>query len=247
MNSGRVLGYLACASMLASSFALGQFRAGSDTSIIFQPSSPELIRKVPYQSQVDAWGFDVLISNNGFGAGVFFRHEYSDEFSLVLNLAISDVKDDAEVERFTIYGQSYVPGKKNRLLLIPLTAGFQYRLFKDDIVDNFRPYISAGIGPSMVFVAPYATTHTYDLGNGASGYTVDQIDFFNSLKYGQARYTLGGYIGAGAYFGIDKGSLSGISIRYYIAPFPSGIEVMDGVPVKNFGGFFITLNFGSIF
>jgi hypothetical protein len=61
------------------------------------------------------------------------------------------------------------------------------------------------------------------------------------------RYTLGGFIGAGAYFGMEKGTITGLSVKYIWAPFPDGIEVMYGGFMKNFGGLFITLTFGSLF
>lgn len=225
-----------------------QEHEGRDSTIIFTPSNPDIIQKSTYQPLRNAWGVDLLISNNGFGGGAFFRHEYTDELSGFISFAISDVKDDSEVEFFNQYtGQSFIPNKVNRMLLFPLVIGAQYRLFKDDIVDNFRPYISIGVGPSMVFVSPYSTTRQIEGPDGARLTVTDQIEFFNSLKYGKAHYTLGGYIGAGAYFGLDKGTLSGISLRYYIVPFSSGIESMNNVFIKTFGGFYITLNFGSLY
>lgn len=225
-----------------------QEHEGRDSTIIFTPSNPDVIQKSTYQPLRDAWGVDILISNNGFGGGVFYRHEYTDELSGFISFAISDVKDDSEVEFFNQYtGRSFVPGKINRMMLFPLTIGAQYRLFKDDIVDNFRPYVSIGVGPSMVFVSPYSTTRQIEGPDGSRLTLTDQMEFFSSLKYGKAHYTLGGYIGAGAYFGLDKGTLSGISIRYYIVPFSSGIESMNNVFIKTFGGFYITLNFGSLY
>jgi hypothetical protein len=234
------------------SFALGTAQAQEfprrDSSYVFTPSSPDIIQKTNYQPLHNAWGIDLLLSNNGFGAGGFFRHEFSDVLSGFAQLAISDVKDESEVEYFDPYtGQSIVPNKKNRLLLIPLIFGVQYRLFKDDIVDNFRPYVSFGLGPSMIFVSPYANYYTVPLQGGGTVTYTDQIDFFKSLKYGQAKYTLGGYIGAGAYFGLDKGTLSGVSVRYYFIPYQSGIESLEHIPIKRFGGFFITINFGSLY
>ena len=189
-----------------------------------------------------------MLSNNGFGAGAFLRHEFTDELSGFVQLAISDVKDDGEIEYFNQYtGQSYTPGKINRLLLVPLTVGMQYRLFKDEIVDNFRPYVSAGLGPSAIFVAPYSNPQKVtDPVFGTLTY-YEQIDFFKSLKKGQFKYTLGAYIGAGAYFGLDRGTLTGVSIRYYYVPYQQGIESMEGVRIKRFGGFYITLNFGSLY
>lgn len=217
----------------------------ADTAIVFEPSHPDLIRENAFWNPPDAWGFDIMLSNNGFGAGGFYRHEFSEELSMMVTLALSDVKDDEEIEYFDYFGNSFIPGKKNRLLMIPLMAAVQLRLFKEDIVDNFRPYLSAGVGPTMMFVAPYSYTTTIsDSTNGTATFSED-VEFFESLKFGQAKYTIGGYLSAGAYFGAPYGTLMGLSIRYYFVPFPSGIEVMDGVRVKNFGGFYITLNIGS--
>ncbi len=221
----------------------------SDSSIVFKPSTPDLVSSsLTYKPLRNAWGVDLMVSNNGFGLGGFWRHEYSDELSGFINLAVSDVKDEGEVEYFNQFtGQTFIPGKKNRLMMFPMTLGVQYRLFKDDIVDNFRPYVSAGLGPTLIFVAPYSNTHVTTFSDGSSLTQTDQVEFFSSLKYGQARYTVGGYIGGGAYFGLDRGTLSGVSFRYYFIPFKNGIEILDNVFVKQFGGFYITINFGSMY
>jgi len=248
---GRGAVFATVAGFLLSDIAVSQVKTPKDSTIIFQPVDANLVNQTSYTPLLNAWGFDLLMSNNGFGAGFFLRHEYTDEIAGFLSLAISDVKDQNEVEYYDYYtGQSYVPNKLNRLIYIPLVAAIQYRLFKDDIVDNFRPFVTAGVGPSLIFVAPYATPQTLiDPISGEIYTQYNQIDFFSSLKYGQFRYTIGGYIGAGAYFGMDKGSLSGVNVRYYISPYPPGIQVMT-VPapkVKNFGGLYISLNFGTLY
>jgi hypothetical protein len=212
----------------------------SDTAIIFTPSDPNLVRTESYRASVHAWGLDLLFSNNGFGLGGFYRYEVNNDFSLLFNLAISDVKDEAEFDQIYL-GDTYTPEKKNRLLLIPFTISLQYRLFRDDIVDNFRPYVNAGIGPTMIYVFPY-TNDRLDV----FGYP-EKVEFFSSLKYGRPRYTLGGFLGAGVYFGMEKGSITGLSVKYFLARFPDGIEVMYGGYMKDFGGLFITLTFGSMF
>lgn len=205
-----------------------------DTNIVFESPNRNYQSVSKTSPLIDAWGLDILVSNNGFGLGGFYRHQYTNEFSGTITLAISDAKDDNEVEYVNYYGQTIVPGKINRFLLVPLDVGVQYRLFAEEILDNFRPYVSAAIGPTLVFASPY------------------NREFFNSLGYGQAHYTLGGFVGFGAFFGSDKESLSGINIRYYFVPFAKGIDSMVNLEggierKKEFGGFFITLNFGSVF
>lgn len=224
----------------------------TDTTIVFTPSSPIVPNaSASLHGFANSYGMDIMLSNNGFALGGFFRNELMDDLSWTLTLCISDVKDDAEVEQFTYYGTSSVPFKKNRLMMIPLMAGIQYRLFREDIVDNFRPYVSAGAGPTMIFVAPYAKDNIITFSDGSSFTQTEEIEFFSSLKHGQAKYTVGGYIGAGAFFGIDRSTVSGLAFRYYYIPFPSGIAVMEensnrGV-MKRFGGFYITLSVGSSF
>lgn len=237
--------FVATTVILLSGSLPAQSKSGKDSTIIFQPVDAGLAIQTAYTPLLNAWGFNILMSNSGFGAGFFLRHEYTDEIAGFVDFTISDVKDEGEVEYFNYWtGQSYVPNKINRLIYMPLVAGIQYRLFKDDIVDNFRPYLTAGIGPSFIFVAPYSSLQTDPL-TGQPYYA--PIDFFSSLKYGQFRYTFGGYIGAGAYFGMDKGSLSGVNVRYYFSPFPSGIQVMTNSVLKSFGGLYITLTFGTLY
>jgi outer membrane protein W len=234
--------------LLLSTGAFAQALPGTDTTIIFTPSNPNLIQPQSYRSATKAWGLDLLMSNNGFGLGLFYRYELSDELSLMGNFAVSDVEGDAEFEQYDYYGNSFVPGKKNRLLMIPVTFSMQYRLFKDEIADNFRPFVNAGVGPTMVYVSPYANPIDYYFPDGTYAYTdPGKIDFFTALKYGKMHYTVGGFIGAGVYFGMDKGTLTGLSVKYFIAPFQNGFEVMQGGYIKNFGGLFITLSFGTMY
>ncbi|MGE5313123.1 MAG: hypothetical protein ACM3Q4_00350 [Acidobacteriota bacterium] len=207
-----------------------------DSSIVFtsprkdkaaETDSPDALRH--------AWGIDVMLSGNGFGLGGFYRHEYTRDLFGTIQFAISDSKDDNEVEYVDWYGQSYVPNKVNRFLLMPLFFGAQYRLFADDITDSFRPYVNAGAGPTLILSSPY------------------EREFFNSLHYARSHYTAGGYVGFGAFFGSEKGSLMGVNFRYYYIPVSGGLESMRN-PLTNeitrksdFGGFFITINIGSVY
>jgi hypothetical protein len=202
--------------------------------MVFEPPKSMVIVHPQVSAMVDAWGIDLLISGGGFGLGGFYRHQYSTDLYGTVSFAVADAKDDKEVEQYDWWGQPFTPGKVNRFLLIPVHFGIQYRLFSEDIVDNFRPYINAGIGPTLVFSSPY------------------DKEFFSSLGSGQAHYTAGGYIGVGAFFGSEKKSLSGINLRYYFIPFSNGIpSLVDESGRLNkkaeFGGFFVTLNFGSLF
>jgi hypothetical protein len=227
--------------ILLSLFGIGAaFAQTTDSTIVFE--SPNQNISQPAKTIMDdAWGIDILLSNNGFGLAGFYRHEFDRELSGTVTLGIAESKDDNEVEYVDWYGQTFSPGKINRFLVIPLMAGVQYRLFADDITDSFRPYLNAGAGPTMILVHPYR-----DMNTG------DQVEYFKSLGYAHPEYTLGGYVGIGAFFGSDMGSLSGVNVRYYFVPVSGGIQSLinaDGTigRKKDFGGFFITINLGSAF
>ncbi len=198
-----------------------------DTSMIFGT----IVQPVEHPEQTfrNAWGIDVLVSTNGFGLGGFFRHEYSDNYAGYLDLSFSEASDDNEKQAYNYYtGQTYTIGKVNRFILMPLFVGVQRRLFKDDIVDNFRPYINAAAGPTMIYVFPY------------------NLEYFSAIGHGQPKFTAGGYAGFGAYFGSASSSLLGIDIRYYYIPYPGGLVSLENSDLKTqFGGFYITLNFGN--
>jgi hypothetical protein len=229
----------------AQAFQTGSLVFASPDSAVSEEDTPS------GQSFRNAWGLDVLISNDGFGLGTFYTREFTEDLYGFVTLSISEAKDDREVEFTDFFGNSFVPGKLNRFLVIPLTFGIQRRLFREDIVDTFRPYVNAGIGPAMIYSAPF--TEITELPSG--GLTFKQIEFFESLGQGQAHYTFGGYIGVGANFGSDRSNLFGVNFRYYFTyllgdGIPALYDTETGKPAKNqssFGGFFITLNVGMVY
>jgi hypothetical protein len=183
----------------------------------------------------NAFGMDLIFSEGGFGLGTFYRRNVSDDITLFTDFSISEAKDPQEFTYIDYFGQTQTPNKINRAFLLPVNFGMQYRLFEKAIFDNLRPYIDAAIGPSIVVTTPY------------------DKEFFSAFGKAHARFTLGGYFGIGANFGLDKSSLVGLNIRYYIIHFfNQGIEILDptvtnGRLENNLGGVFITLNIGMMY
>ncbi|MBM4175200.1 MAG: hypothetical protein FJ213_03355 [Ignavibacteria bacterium] len=179
------------------------------------------------ESLYNSLGFDFMISEGGIGIGGFYSKEFTSTLSGFIDLSFSESKDDKEFEYVDYWGQVHVVGKKNRVFVLPLNVGVKYRLFKEDIVDNFRPYLNFSVGPAMVVTTPF------------------REDFFRSFKYAQAKYTIGGYVGIGAQFGFDRINSVGLNLRYYyIHFFDEGVESMSGFRRKNLGGIYVTFNFG---
>jgi hypothetical protein len=191
--------------------------------------------KAPMVFPNNAFGMDLMFSEGGFGLGTFYRRTVTETITLFTDFSISEAKDPQEFTYIDYFGQTTTPNKINRAFILPLNFGMQYRLFENVIFDNLRPYIAAAIGPAMVVTTPY------------------DREFFNAFGKAQARYTLGGYFGIGANFGLDKSSLVGLSLRYYIIHFFNrGIEIMDptytnGRFENDLGGIFITLNIGMMY
>ncbi|NWF91063.1 MAG: outer membrane beta-barrel protein [Ignavibacteriaceae bacterium] len=189
----------------------------------------------PEESKVfpnNSLGFDIMFSEGGIGLGVFYRRQLSQKFTIFSDFSFSEAKDDQEFE----YINPYYPyevityGKKNRIFVLPLNFGLQYRILKETLSDNLRPYLNFGVGPSMVVTTPY------------------EREFFNAFGKAQSKFTLGGYVGFGANFGLDNSSLVGLNIRYYVIKvFGDGVESLYGKYKKELGGIFLTINIGMMY
>jgi hypothetical protein len=186
--------------------------------------------KKPMIFPPNVWGFDLLIGESGFGFGGFYRHKLNEQFTVFSDLSISEAKDDREFEYIDIFGNTFTAGKKNRIFQIPINFGAQYRLFANELADNLRPYLNAGVGPALVITTPYSK------------------EFFSAFSDAQLKIAAGGYLGFGANFGVDTSSLVGINFRYYyIRFFDGGVESLQGKTRESIGGFFITINVGFMY
>ena len=196
-----------------------------DSMFVYKTAKQEKPIEKFYNS---AWGFNIMASDNGFGFGGFYKKNYTDRLSASIDISISEGKDDREIEYVDYWGHTYTPNKVTRVIMIPVMLSFEYRIFRNDIIDSFRPYVNVGAGPIILFTSPYSK------------------DFFEAIPYYHARYTAGGYIGIGCDFGADKRTLTGVNISYHYIPYPKGIEVMEHTLKKSFSGLYITLYFGMM-
>lgn len=187
--------------------------------------------KPPEKFPPNAFGLDIMFGDAGFGLGSFYRRQLDIKWTAFADISFSETKDDREFEFYDPFlGTFITASKKNRVFQVPLNFGMQYRLFENDLTDNLRPYISAGIGPTLLVTTPYAD------------------EFFTAFGKAQAKFALGGSIGLGANFGTNKSNLVGVNIRYYYSKIlKGGVESLYGKVRTEIQGFFITLNLGLMY
>lgn len=186
--------------------------------------------KPPGKFPPNAWGVDLLFSDGGFGIGTFFRHSFSTKITGFVDVSFSESKNEREFEYYDYWGRPIIVGKENRVFIMPLTLGFQYRLFEKDLTDNLRPYLQGGIGPSLAVSTPYS------------------VEFFNSFKYAKFHLGAGGYLGFGADFGLSKTNLLGLSVRYQYTKFiTEGVEHIKGQIKTEINAVYVSLKLGLMF
>lgn len=184
-------------------------------------------------------GFRMFASSYGFGLGTFYRKQFGEDVAYQLELEITPGKSEREFENINIFGQTYTNGKVNSLILFPLTNAVYYRLFSEDIVENFRPFLTANGGAVIAYQYPY-----------------DPQDSFAGFGRGLWKLGFTAGIGFGADFGTNFTSLQGISVRYQVHYIPDATELIvdPRSTVGNvflqkdywFQGFQLSLNLGKM-
>ena len=96
------------------------------------------------------------LSEYGLGAGAVLRVGLGRDLSAVAELSVGAGRDERE-QRFFVgfFGDTVTPFKRNYVVLVPLHAGLERRLFRREIEDNFRPFVSLAVGPTLAYQWPY--------------------------------------------------------------------------------------------
>lgn len=199
-----------------------------DTTIVFQSPRPLLSNQIKTLTKPKFWGLNIILSNSGFGFGAFYEVYFWKNTNLFINLYLSGVRKTDEFEFYDPYtGELFIPGKVNRLYMFPLTFGLSQSFLTEVLGTNFTPYANIGLGPTFIVSTPY------------------DKEFFTSLGYARMYIRFGIFVGLGVNIPIADKSYFGVSGRQYWIPFGgSGLESIKDKPIKDFGGFFLGLNFG---
>jgi len=224
---------LLMATMTAAAQVTGEDPEAFDSTIVFESPRPLLDVDAKRKPATSAVGIDLLFSQSGWGLGGFFQTKLADNLSLFTHLGFSGARNTDELENAWYGPIPVVANKVNRLFIIPVTAGVQYRLFSESLQESFRPFVSAGLSPTFILATPYLKDGLY-------------YEFFSSFGHATSYTRVGGVFGIGSFFGDPrKGSLIGVQLRYFTIPFgDGGLESMRGSPISNFGGIFLSLTVG---
>lgn len=189
--------------------------------------TPKLkIKKEPQNN----WSLNLSFSDNGFGFGATKYFNLSKDISVITGILFSGAKDDREFDQTDIFGNSVTPYKVNRLFMFPiLNIGLQYRLFREDVSDNMRPFLNFGVSPAAIIYTPYNES------------------FFSSFKFAKAKYTVGAYAGVGLDYITNRTSGLSFNLRYYyLKLFGEGINSISTTELKNFGGIYFIFSYNFV-
>jgi hypothetical protein len=220
----KFLVFLVCMILGSASVMAQPVEVEKDSAIVFESPRPLLETDEELEARLDkSWGFGAFFSDYGFGGGMYLSSRMGQDLTGVISTDFGSAKDDRE---FGFEDQR----KVNRIMVVPVMASAQYRVLRESLGENFRPYVTAGAGPVFVVTTPGSE------------------EFFSSLSSAKVTTVPGGFIGLGAHFGVDKTTTFGASARYFIVPYPApGIESLEGNYLENLNGLFLGVTYGFNF
>ncbi|HEY3249866.1 MAG TPA: hypothetical protein VGK25_02000 [Ignavibacteria bacterium] len=203
----------------------------SSISLVYSQNLPVYSLKSD-KEPANNWSLNLMFSDNGFGLGGQKHFPLTKDLSAIAGIFFSGAKDGREFEQSDIFGNTVTPFKENRLFMVPvINIGLQYRMFREEVSDNMRPYVNFGIAPAAIVYTPYSKS------------------FFESFKYAKAKYTVGAFAGIGVDYLTNKTTALSFNIRYYyLSLFGEGIKSISLNEKKQFGGvyFVFSYNFMNI-
>jgi len=151
-------------------------------------------------TQSDVYGLNGAVVNYGGGGSFQYQWPIKENLTGTLDIALIYLNFDNPFLPF--YRSTY---RSSDVMLVPFFLGLRRNVLRDHFDDNILPYVQIGAGPIAGFNFPY-------------GY-----GFWGSLSRTTTTWTLGGFVGFGANFGLSKKIVGGIDVRYNLMPFPDDV------------------------
>ncbi len=192
-------------------------------------------------------GGQILLQNSGLGIGGYISRLVNQDIIFVAEISLSSIKDGREVAFFNRLGQKDIPDKANYVMQLPIQVGFEHRLFRASIEDNFRPFLHATTGPTLIWKSPYFDdiNGNQELDPGEPVYST-----FGSLSHGNLELGWSGTISVGAHFGKLLGGTQSLRLGYTFTYFFEEIPLLEPSvrsPATFVGSPSIKLSFGKLY
>lgn len=216
-----------------------------------EAQEPDTTGALPNNPYGTGAGFQLMLTNSGFGLGGYGQWTVSTNTSLLVETSISAGKDRREQKFFDFFGRSIIPNKANYFLKMPIRIGLHRRLFREDIRENFRPFVQASAGPTFGWQWPYfADNNDNGIWEPDRPHNEQRYGSLESFFKGETRVGMGGMVGVGVFWGMSRRTAQGVRIGYSFNYFPDGVQLMelslDNARRNYFGSPTISLVFGRL-
>ena len=186
----------------------------------------------------DVGGFGTLaLTTGGFSVGGGVRSALSARVRLVFDAGLGEVSDERET-RFSGPGGVAIPSKYEYLVVAPLRAGAERRLFARQVEDNVRPFLRLGIGPTLALARPYFSdcngNRRYERradcngdGTAAPGEGEAVLSFYQSLARARPLVGAGATVAAGIHVGRSRRGLQTVAVAMRVDVLPTGVQLLE--------------------
>ncbi|MDX2128973.1 MAG: hypothetical protein SFU91_08055 [Chloroherpetonaceae bacterium] len=227
------------------------------TNLAAQSKKPKPVEEIEIEADDEYYGPNFTtrtgfsgslgLTSRSYAVNFNYVKSFDPDWMFVLSFGVTSDNDPNERQSFDFFtGQNWIydpdspdPSaplgrppfrpKLNSLMMFPLTATFQHRLFRNEITRSFRPFIEFGAGPTF-------------------GYVYNWLSGFFDFSKGYIALGFNGQVGAGAYFGANPLMLQGLSVRYQFSYLPAGVQMLESKGALTFfGSISLNLTFGTLF
>lgn len=167
----------------------------------------------------------LLLTEDGLGAGGAGRTSLTPDLSFAFEASLGTVRDEREQQFFVgLFGETVTPFKRNYVVVVPLHVGLERRLLRTQIEDNFRPFVSAVVGPTVAVQWPYFDDLDED---GVRQAGEARLGRFGGLGEAQLRLGVGGTVALGVAVGSTARSAQSLRFGVTGQVFPGRLDLLE--------------------
>ena len=167
----------------------------------------------------------LLLTEDGLGAGASARTRLTDDLSFAFETSVGAARDEREQQFFVgVFGETVTPFKRNYAALFPLHVGLERRLFRRQVEDNVRPFVSLTAGPTFALQWPYFDDANR---NGLREAGEERLGLTRGLRDPRFRLGVGGTLAVGVAVGSATRSAQSLRFGFTGHVFPARIDLLE--------------------